>query len=66
MGFYNVNPEAMKELQSPDAKELLRHDGANIASVIARLKKDQPEIAERITKYLSTIVPGITMFIELL
>jgi predicted ATPase len=60
MGFYNVNPEAMKELQSPDAKELLHHDGGNIASVIARLKKDQPEIADRITKYLSTIVPGIT------
>jgi predicted ATPase len=60
MGFYNVNPEAMKELQSPDAKELLHHDGGNITSVIARLKKDQPEIAERITKYLSTIVPGIT------
>jgi len=60
MGFYNVNPESMKELQSPDAKELLHHDGANIASVIARLKKDQPETAERIIKYLSTIVDGIT------
>ncbi len=60
MGFYNVNPEVMKEFQSPDAKELLHHDGGNIASVIARLEKDQPEIAERITKYLSTIVPGIS------
>lgn len=26
MGFYNLNPEAMKELQSPDAGELLRLD----------------------------------------
>jgi len=60
MGFYNVNPDAMKEFQSPDAKELLHHDGGNIASVVARLNKDQPKIAERITKYLSTIVPGIT------
>jgi predicted ATPase len=60
MGFYNVNPEAMKELQSPDAKELLHHDGGNIASVIARLSRDEPRIAERITKYLSTIIPGIT------
>jgi predicted ATPase len=60
MGFYNVNPEVMKELQSPDARELLHHDGGNIASVIARLRIDQPEIAERITKYLSTIVPGIS------
>jgi predicted ATPase len=60
MGFYNVSPEVMKELQSPDAKELLHHDGANIASVMARLEKDQADIAERITKYLSTVVPGIT------
>jgi predicted ATPase len=60
MGFYNVNPESMKELQSPDAKELLHHDGGNVASVVARLKKDQPETAARIIKYLSTIVDGIT------
>jgi predicted ATPase len=60
MGFYNVNPEAMKELQSPDARDLLHHDGSNIASVIARLKSDQPQIAERINQYLASIVPGIT------
>jgi predicted ATPase len=59
MGFYNVNPEAMKELQGPDARELLRHDGSNIASVIARLKADEPRIVERIKNYLATIVPGI-------
>jgi predicted ATPase len=60
MGFYNVNPEAMKELQSPDAQELLHHDGGNIASVVARLQKDQPNVAKRIMEYLSTIVPGIS------
>jgi len=49
----------MKEPQSPDAKELLHHDGGNIASVIGRLTKDQPNIAERIIKYLSSIIPGI-------
>lgn len=59
MGFYNLNPEAMKELQSPDAGELLHHDGGNIAGVIARLKADKPEVLKRITDYLETIVPGI-------
>lgn len=62
MGFYNLNPEAMKELQAPDAGELLRRDGSNIASVVARLEKDKPEIVERIRGYLSTIVPNITNF----
>lgn len=60
MGFYNVNPEAMKNVQNPDANELLRHDGSNIASVIARLSASQPDIMDRIRTYLATIVPGIT------
>lgn len=60
MGFYNMNPQAIKELQNPDAGELLRRDGGNIASVIARLTVDKPAIKNRIKEYLATIVPGIT------
>ncbi|MHC4698735.1 MAG: AAA family ATPase [Planctomycetota bacterium] len=60
MGFYNLNPEAMKELQSPDAGELLHRDGGNVASVIARLGDDRPLVKERIKDYLEFIVPGIT------
>jgi predicted ATPase len=59
MGFYNLNPEAMKELQSPDAGEILHGDGSNIASVIARLTAEQPDTLQRIKTYLSTIIPGI-------
>jgi predicted ATPase len=59
MGFYNLNPQAMKELQSPDAGELLQREGGNIASVIARLARDQPAIMQRIQEYLATIVPNI-------
>lgn len=60
MGFYNLNPEAMKELQKPDAGELLHSDGSNIASVVARLGTDQEPALERIKDYLKTIVPDIT------
>jgi hypothetical protein len=59
MGFYNLNPEAMKQLQSPDAGDLLHRDGANIASVIARLKADSPSAMKRIDDYLNAIVPGV-------
>ena len=62
MGFYNLNPEEMKELQSPDAGELLHRDGSNIASVVARLRGEQPAIVKRIQEYLLSIVPGITRF----
>jgi len=59
MGFYNLNPDAMKELQNPDAGELLHRDGSNIASVVARLKSERPEIMDRVDQFLGTIVPGI-------
>ena len=56
MGFYNLNPESMKEIQSPDSGDLLRRDGDNIASVIGRMNGKEKERAEA---YLSKIVPGI-------
>jgi predicted ATPase len=59
MGFYNLNPDAMKELQNPDAGELLHRDGSNIASVVARLTTEKPENMERVDEFLRTIVPGI-------
>jgi predicted ATPase len=62
MGFYNLNPESIKELQAPDAGELLRRDGSNLASVVARLAKEKPEIVARIKGYLGKIVPDITDF----
>ena len=62
MGFYNLNPEAMKELQSPDAGEILHRDGANIASVVARLGRDSPETIDRINQYLERIVPDVSGF----
>jgi predicted ATPase len=58
MGFYNLNPEAMKELRTPDRDELLQQDGGNIASIIARLS--QSGTIERLRDYLREIVPGIT------
>jgi len=58
-GFYNLNPDSMKEVQSTDAGDLLHGDGSNIASVVARLATQQPEILQRITSYLRTIVPAI-------
>jgi predicted ATPase len=62
MGFYNLSPEQMKEVQSPDAGELLRRDGSNIASVVARLAEDEPMLKERVQEYLRAIVPDIVDF----
>lgn len=62
MGFYNLNPDAMKRPQSPDAGELLHRDGSNISSVIGRLGEDAPGELDRVSLYLEKIVPGIQGF----
>lgn len=60
MGFYNLNPDTIRDLQSPDPGEVLRRDGGNLASVLATLKVAAPEARDRIVEYLSKVVPGVT------
>jgi predicted ATPase len=59
MGFYSLNPDSIRDLQSPDAGELLARDGGNITSVLAQLKKNNPSRKARIEEYLSKVVPGV-------
>ncbi len=59
MAFYDFGPEAMRRVQSPDTGELLRRDGSNVTSVVARLGDEQPEILDRVTQYMGAIVPGL-------
>jgi predicted ATPase len=59
MEFYNLNPERIKDLQLPDAGELLARDGGNIAAVLDRIGKRRPEVKTRIEEYLAKVAPGI-------
>lgn len=59
MGFYNLSPERIRELQNPDPGRLLERDGRNLASVVRRVTEEQPELAKRINEYLSSVVPGV-------
>jgi len=58
-GFYNLNPEAIRDLQPPDPGILLKRDGSNIASVLYNLAAHSPEFKRRIEDYLGKVVPGI-------
>jgi hypothetical protein len=60
IGIYNINPDQVRELQSPDPGDLLKRDGSNLASVVARLEAHAPERKKRIVEYLSKVVPGVT------
>jgi len=59
MGFYNLNPDKIRDLQAPDAGELLARDGSNISSVLNRLSGTDSATVQRIAKYLAAVVPGV-------
>ncbi len=59
MGFYNINPQKMRDLQAPDPGVLLARDGGNIAGVLAHLEAVAPEEKRRVEEFLNRVVPGI-------
>ncbi|MEW6365391.1 MAG: AAA family ATPase [Acidobacteriota bacterium] len=60
MGFYNLNPDQIRDLQPPDAGEVLARDGSNLASVLALLESESPQVKERVESYLAKVVPGVS------
>lgn len=59
MGFYNLNPKLMRELQKPQEGRLLKPAGENIASVIGHLERVAPKQLAVIQEYLQTVVPMV-------
>ena len=55
MGFYNLNPDRIRDLQAPDPGDMLLRDGSNLTSVFKQLS---PTMKQDIEEYLSIIVPG--------
>ena len=59
MGFYNLNPKMMRELQKPQEGRLLKPAGENIASVVGHLERVAPSQMEIVQEYLQTVVPMV-------
>ncbi len=59
MGFYNLNPKLIRELQKPQDGRLLKPAGENIASVIGHLERTAPVAVAVIQEYLQTVVPMV-------
>ena len=59
MGFYNLNPDRIRDLQSPDPGDLLARDGSNITAVLAQLAAHDKPTKDRIEEYLGKVVPGL-------
>lgn len=59
MGFYNLNPKVMRELQRPQDGRLLKPVGENIASVIGHLERVAPNRLKMIEEYLQSVAPMV-------
>ena len=56
MGFYNLNPDIIRDLQDPDLGDMLIQDGSNLTSVFNQLPSD---VKKNIEEYLQVILPGV-------
>ena len=60
MSFYSFNPDRIRDLQAPDAGDLLARDGANLSSVLSKLARENADAKKRIEEYLGKVVPGVS------
>lgn len=59
MGFYNPNPDRIRDLQSPDSGDLLYRDGANLTSVLRQLASRDPGRKQSMERYLACVAAGL-------
>lgn len=59
MGFYNLNPDEIRELQPSDTGEVLKRDGSNLSSVLSLMEREDKEARGQIVEFLSKVVTGI-------
>ncbi len=59
MGFYNLNPDEIRDLQPADAGEVLLRDGRNLASVLNLIAAESPPAKARVVALLAKVVPGV-------
>jgi predicted ATPase len=56
---YSIAPERLREWQVPDSGRTLLGDGSNVASVLQRIKDNDPDDLQRMRELLEAIVPTI-------
>lgn len=60
MGFYNLNPQRIRNLQDPDPGQLLARDGRNLAALVRELGRyEDGQILQQVADHLRAVVPGV-------
>ncbi len=60
MGFYNLSPKIIRELQKPQDGKLLKQAGENITSVIGHLERVESPFLPIIKEYLHKVAPTVS------
>ena len=60
MRFYSIVPDRIREIQDPDAGDILTRDGSNTAAVLREMKRKSREDYDRACRLLSKVVPGFS------
>ena len=56
---YKISPDSMRAIGNHDGRDVLRSDGANIASVIYNMQENEPDSKALVDQYMQNVVPGI-------
>lgn len=59
IGFYNLNPRVIRDLQKPQDGASLKPLGENIASVLSFMERHAPGDKELVEEYLGLMVPSV-------
>lgn len=59
INVYKIDPDSMRVLGRHEGRNVLRSDGANIASVIYNMQENEPDSKALIDQYMQKVVPGI-------
>ncbi len=62
MGFYNVQPDRIRNIRKPLAGALLERDGSNLASIVRSLEQLDPDSFQRAQEYLTLIAEEVKRF----
>ena len=60
MRFYSIVPEMIREIQDPDAGDMLRRDGSNAAAVLREMSRKSKDTDDKVCRLLSKVVPGVS------
>jgi predicted ATPase len=60
MRFYSIVPEMIREIQDPDAGDVLRRDGSNAAAVLREMSRKSKDTYDKVCRLLSKVVPGVS------